>query len=100
MEKNEEQQNPFTRPGSIAAAAVIALIVVLGTTIGIVNATRNDEPEPTPTTNTSSATATTEPAVAGGTASICGLQGEELSEARLTSAPDATWDYQGTAAYP
>lgn len=101
MATEDDEQNPFTRPGFIAAAVVVALVVVLGIVIAIVNATRNDDPDPTPTSaaSSSSAAPTTDTPAAAGGASVCGLDGEVLSGS-LTSAPDVKWEYQGTVAYP
>lgn len=102
MATDENTQNPFTRPGFIVAAIVIALVVVLGLTLAIINATRADPPpEPQPTTT--AATATTEPTVAVTTKtssneSVCGLRAG--SDEVPASAPEALWEYQGTIAYP
>lgn len=97
---NEQQQSPFTRPGFIIAAIVVAIIVVLGIVVGI-NATR-DQASPSPTTEpTDVAAPTDEPSPVARGASVCGLDGEELGTARLTSAPAVDeWQYQGTVAYP
>lgn len=102
IDDENQTQSPFTRPGFIAAAIVIALIVVLGIVIGIANVVRDDntetEPSPAPATTTTAPTA--EPSeVAGGT-SVCGLEGVVAETARLSTAPDAEWEYQGTTAYP
>lgn len=100
----QEEQSPFTRPGFIVSAVVVALVLVLGAilgTVGIVNATR-DEPTAAPTTTTSEkgAAKPSEPAEepAGG-ASICGLEGEVL-EGTVEKAPAADWEFQGTVGYP
>lgn len=97
---NEQQQSPFTRPGFIIAAIVVAIIVVLGIVVGM-NATR-DQASPSPTTEpTDVAALTDEPSPVAGGPSVCGLDGEELGTARLTSAPAVDeWQYQGTVAYP
>lgn len=100
MATEDDEQNPFTRPGFIAATVVVALVVVLGIVIAIMNATRGNDPDPTPTSDaTTSAAPTTNTTAAAGGASVCGLGGEVLS-GTLTTAPDATWEYQGTVAYP
>lgn len=100
MSADEDERSPFTRPGFIASALVVALVVVLGIVIAIVNATRNDDPGATATagSSTSSAAATTATAAAE-SASVCGLAGEVLT-GTLTTAPEATWEYEGTTAYP
>lgn len=102
MATDDNEQNPFTRPGFIAAAVVVAIVVVLGIVIAIVNATRSDDPDPTkpsPTSPTTSAAPTSEPSDVAGGASVCGLEGEELA-GTLSTAPAADWAYQGTTAYP
>lgn len=99
MTTDDNEQNPFTRPGYIAAAVLVALVVVLGIVIAIVNATRADEPDPAPEPSpTTSAAPTSEPDVAG-SASVCGLKGKDLT-GTLSTAPEAEWAYQGTTAYP
>lgn len=103
MATDDNEQNPFTRPGFIAAAVLVALVVVLGIIIAIVSATRSDDPDPAPEPSspspTTSAAQTTEPSDVAGGASVCGLEGEELT-GTLSTAPDAEWAYQGTTAYP
>src|SRR5690606_1768692 len=97
---DNEEQSPFTRRGFVAATVVVAVIVVLGVVVGI-NATR-DQASPSPTTEpTDVAAPTAEPSPVAGGPSVCGLDGEELGTARLTSAPAVDeWQYQGTVAYP
>ncbi|WP_454044647.1 hypothetical protein [Cellulosimicrobium sp. Marseille-Q8652] len=101
MATDDNEQNPFTRPGFIAAAVVVALVVVLGIVIAIVNATRSDDPAPAPSSPspTMSAAPTSEPSDVADGASVCGLEGVELS-GTLSIAPEAEWAYQGTTAYP
>lgn len=101
MATDDDEQNPFTRPGFIAAAVVIALVVVLGIVLVVVNA-RDDDPGPTPTSSAStSAAPTTDTTAAAGGASVCGLDGAQLDTAQLTIAPAVDeWAFQGTAAYP
>lgn len=99
-ENNETSESPFTRPGFIVSAVVVALVLVLGAilgTVGIVNATR-DEPTVAPATTTSEEESEqpSEPAVG---ASICGLEGEVL-EGTVDEAPAAEWEFQGTIGYP
>lgn len=103
-ENNETNESPFTRPGFIVSAVVVAVVLVLGAilgTVGIVNATR-DEPTAVPATTTSEGKSEepSEPAegpAAG--ASICGLKGEAL-EGTVEEAPAAQWEFQGTIGYP
>lgn len=101
MAEDNEQQSPFTRPGFVAAAVIIALIVVLGLVIVIVNINRADpDPAPPSTPPTQPTTApTSDPSAVVGGESVCGLTGEVL-EGRLTAAPPAEWTYRGTVAAP
>lgn len=97
--EDNEKQSPFTRPSFIAAAGVVALIVVCAIILVIVNLSRgNPEPGPTSTSEPSSTTAPSTPA-ASGDESVCGLGGVELSGS-VTTAPAATWEYEGTTGYP
>ena len=102
MATDDDERGPFTRPGFIAAAVVVALVVVLGIVLVIVNARDEVVPGPTPSSSASASAAPTpnSTAVAGGE-SVCGLRGFEGEGARLTTAPDVDeWAYQGTTAYP
>jgi hypothetical protein len=99
-----EKKSPFTRPGFIVSAVVVALLLVLGAilgTVGILDATR-DEPAAAPTATTPEEKArqprevAQEPAAG---ASICGLNGEVL-EGTVDEAPAAEWEFQGTVGYP
>lgn len=98
---DDGQQNPFTRPGFIAAAVVIVVVVVLGIVLAIVNGTRDDEPGALPSSSPAgpSAAPTADTTEIPGGASVCGLGGEVLS-GTLTTAPVAEWQYHGTASYP
>lgn len=104
MATDESTQNPFTRPGFVAAAIVVALLVVLGVVIAIVNATRAEStPEPTPSASPASTTSSpSQPPEASPTdvaASICGLK-DDADAKPPAAAPEALWEYQGTTAYP
>ena len=103
MAEDNEEQSPFTRRGFVAATVVVALIVVLGLVIVIVNMNR-DDPDPAPTTSTSveptSAAPTSEPPEVAGGPSVCGLDGEELDTARLTTAPAVEQVVERPAAAP
>lgn len=102
MATDDDGRNPFTRPGFIAAAVVIALVVALGVVLVIVNSNDKDDPGPTPTSlATTSAAPTTDTTTAEGGESVCGLDGTDLETAQLTTAPAVDeWAFQGTAAYP
>lgn len=102
MAHDDATQSPFTRPGFIAAAVVIALVAVLGVILAVVNATKiGADPEPTSSASTLNNTETS-PTPTKDTndseASICKLEGE--SDEVPVSAPEALWEYQGTTAYP
>ncbi len=98
-ENQSESPSPFTRPGFIAAAIVVALIVVCGIILVVVNLAKGN-PDPTPTSTrggvSSSAPATP---TATGDASVCGLRGVELS-GTVSAAPETSWKYQDVLAYP
>lgn len=97
MTSDNSEKSPFTRPGFIAAAIVVALIVVCGIILAIVMFSRPADP-PQPTATSSAAPAPSPTAAAGGS-SVCGLEGVELT-GTVTQAPPTTWEYQGTTAYP
>ncbi|RRD28999.1 hypothetical protein [Actinomyces bowdenii] len=94
---------PFTRPGFIASALVVALVLVLGAVLGILRTAREEAAPPAGASTgdpVPAATAST-PGPEGAGASVCGLGGEALGPARLDAAPQVDrWDYQGTTAYP
>lgn len=98
-----EERSPFTRPGFIVAAVVVALIAVAGIVIAIVSAMGGDsEPDPaspSPSSSSPSAVPSPEPSADAGGASVCGLSGEELS-GTLSIAPETQWEYHDTMAYP
>lgn len=100
MATDDDERGPFTRPGFIAAAVVVALVVVLGIVLVVVNAGDEDDPGPTPTSSASTSAAPTPDttAVAGGE-SVCGLD-EEVLTGTVTVAPEAEWKFQGTIGYP
>lgn len=100
MADEENEQNPWTRPGFVAAAVVVAIVVVLGIVLAVVTATRDDEdPETSPTPSETRTAPTAEPTAAAGGASVCGLNGVETT-GTLSTAPAAEWAFQGTTAYP
>lgn len=100
MSTDDNQRNPFFRPMFVGAAVLVALVVVIGVVIAIMNAARVDDSErvaaPAPSPST---TPTSEPMDVEGGASVCGLDGIEMSNS-LSSTPEAEWAYQGTTAYP
>ena len=99
-ENQSESQSPFTRPGFIAAAIVVALIVVAGIVLVAVNVGKGD-PKAAPTSSASSTShgITSSPGPVSGDASVCGLRGVEFS-GTVSAAPETTWKYQDVLAYP
>jgi hypothetical protein len=97
--------NPYTRPGFLAAAALVIILAVVGVVLGIASLTRDDSNEstpPTPATTTPESQPSALPsdlASTSASSSICGLEGEILS-GTVTIAPTSGWDFQGTTAYP
>jgi len=96
---DEAPQNPFTRPGFIAAAVVVAIVLVLGVLVAVRTAGSDDVAAAPSTGADPSASVTPDPSEASGEASVCGLDGIEL-EGTVTAPPEAEWAYQGTIAYP
>ena len=98
---DENQQTPFAKPGFLISSVIVVLVVVAGVFLGIMNAAR-DEPESdaaTPAPSSATPTPTTEPVDIPSGNSVCNLAGESLS-GTLATAPEATWEYQDTLAYP
>jgi hypothetical protein len=107
---DQNAQSPFTRPGFVMAAVLIAIIVILGLVLAIVSATRDDDAptgtastspteeasssEPEPTT-TAAPPVLTKPAYL----STCGLEGFEPT-GTVTAAPEVEWALLGTTALP
>ena len=104
MMNEETEQSPFSRPGFIAAAIVVVLLVVLGVIVGVRGATRAPDAQaaaPVTVTKTPSPS-TTSPGAPSPTSS-----GDSTCQPRpavgggdLASAPEAAWKFQGTIAYP
>lgn len=98
--EGNETRNPYTRPGFIAAAGVVALIVVCAIVLIIVSLSRSvPEPAPTSLSGASANSASPSTLATSTDASVCGLGGVELS-GTVTTAPAATWAYEGTTGYP
>lgn len=96
---NTNETSPLRRPGFIASAVVVGIIILLGVGLAVSNlwSGRVEPPAPTtpPVVASPRATATT----AAPLASICGLPGYEPT-GTLTKAPTATWTLVGTTAAP
>lgn len=103
MAEDQDEQNPWTRSGFVAAAVVVAVVAVLGIVLAITTATGPDEeqatPEPSSTASDVVAGPEPSPPAPQDDGSVCGLAGEEL-EGTLPTAPEAQWQFQGTTAYP
>lgn len=103
MASDDDQRSAFTRPGFIAAAALVAVLVIAGIVIAVVvpGSGSSHQPQAAPTAPVSRPTspAGTATTPAGPTPSICGLPGTVLS-GTLTTVPKTTWKYQGVIAYP
>ncbi|WP_162933881.1 hypothetical protein [Actinomyces lilanjuaniae] len=102
-------RSPLTRPGFIAATALVVVIAVVAAALALANTMSSREG--TAAAGESASTEATgpveipPPSTAGpdhdGTQSVCGLEGEVLGTADLVEAPDVdSWDYQDTMAYP
>ncbi len=110
-EQSEKTPGPFSGPGFMAALVVVVIVVVLGIVLAVSalrkpSADPNPTGPPSPSASTSSAsTPAPTPSASGsassgaGGASVCGLGGEVMA-GKLTVAPAAVWEYQGTTAYP
>ncbi|MCB8043689.1 hypothetical protein JM654_04330 [Microbacterium oxydans] len=94
------QQSPFRRPGWIAAAVVVGLLIIAAAVVWIVSSvSSSDDPEPAPQPSGSSTSAPAPSEGAEGGSSICGLDLVEMS-GTLDKAPATTWEYAGTTPFP
>jgi hypothetical protein len=89
-----DEKSPWTQPGFIAAAAVVAIIVVLGLAIAITGGSDSASPSDAPA---GSAPPAVSPS-AGDSDSVCGL--DPGSQAIPTEAPKANWKLRGNVAVP
>lgn len=100
LDDETTQQSPFRRPGWIAAAVVVGLLIVAAVVVGIIGALApSDDPEPAPQPSESSTTAPAPSEGAAGGSSACGLEAVQMS-GTLDSAPATTWEYAGTTPFP
>lgn len=87
-----DDKSAWTRPGFIAAAAVIAIIVVLGLAAALSGGSKDDSENPArPPAGQPSAKANADE-------SVCGL--DPGSQAVPDSPPPAKWKLRGTVAVP
>lgn len=102
--EDSRTRSPFTTWYFIASAVAVGLVVVVAVVLAIINS-RDDggsaSPVPTQTSQTEAGAPSSTPqsSEAAGSTSICGLAGEDAATT-LTTAPEASWQYQGTTAYP
>lgn len=101
---NSTSPNPYTRPGFLAAAALVTVLAIVGVVLGIISLTRDDSDAAAP--SAPSALASSEPtpepsetAPPSTSSSVCGLEGE-VTSGTVTVAPETNWKYQSTTAYP
>jgi hypothetical protein len=92
------ENNPFTKPGFIIAAAlVVALIAATIVIFLLPKGQGNAQPAPAPAEPSSTSTASPS-ASAGAGKSVCGLPSSK--ETALGTAPKSKWDLLGTMAVP
>lgn len=97
---DETQRSPFRRPGWIAAAVVVGMLIVAGVVVWIVGAfSSSDDPGPAPKPSGSATSAPIPSEGAEGGSSVCGLDPVEMS-GTLDQAPTTSWDYAGTTSFP
>ncbi len=96
------ERSPWSRPGFIAAAGVVVILVLIAVGLGVRSA-RNvtaAAPSSTSSMSTQAPSATSTPTTApSGDESVCGLKGFE-STGTLVDAPTVEWAFEGTTAYP
>ncbi len=104
--EESEQRSPYSRPGFLAAALVVAVVAVLGIVLAVSGALRSDpgaastsSTSPPASPQSSAPAPSPTPSTSEDGASVCGLPGEVLA-GKLTSAPPAEWVFQGTTGYP
>lgn len=99
MANEDTEQSPWTRPGFVAAAIVVALVLILATVLGVGALRDNDEDLPSPTSPATAEPTPSQTADPSAEESVCGLDGVNL-DGSVTSPIPATWEFQGTIAYP
>lgn len=101
MADETEQTNPFKNRGFIVAAAVVAVLVIVGAVV-IINALGKPKDPSISSTQTPQPSASAAPpastADAGGV-SVCGLDTVKMS-GTLNAAPEAQWAYLDTITFP
>ena len=104
-EEEEGAASPFTRPGFIASALVVALVVILGIVVVVTHKGGGRTPATSATASSGGSDAAS--ADSSGSAppqeaesdSVCGLTGVVMN-GTVSQAPQAQWDYIGVFPYP
>lgn len=92
--------SPFTRPGFLVSAVLVALILVLGVIVAVRAASDRSSSTPPPASTSPAASTSSTPSTSNDpSASVCGLPAGS-DTAQLTTPPAVTWAFQGTIAYP
>lgn len=92
--------SPFTGPGFLVSAVLVALILVLGVVVAVRVAGNNDTTTPPPASTSPAATSSSTPGASNDpAASVCGIPAGPDTD-QLTTPPAVTWAFQGTIAYP
>jgi hypothetical protein len=89
-----DEKSPWVQPGFIAAAAVVALLVVLGIILAVTGGSGDSAAD----AGKSASPAGSAPNSPNANASVCGL--DAGSQAIPTDAPNAVWKLRGTVAVP
>ena len=98
MTESPQERNPFTRPGFVVAAALIALIVIGGIVLALSGAFTQPGDEEASSEPGQDATASPSPELAGGE-SVCGLEGVATSGSAETP-PTVEWTTVGNFPVP
>jgi hypothetical protein len=99
MSTNTTSESPWTRPGFLASSGVVALIIVLGIFLAVVNLTHSDGADQVAIRRSGSAASTTAGGDATPSPSICALPGLETRIGDLDFS-STVWRYGSTTAYP
>ncbi|MFC5931996.1 hypothetical protein D6T64_01615 [Cryobacterium melibiosiphilum] len=94
---NTEQRSPLSRPGFIAAAIVVGIIVLAAIIVLVTSLTRGSDDNAAQPTEDPSTSST--PSAEASDESVCGLDGFEDMNT-LTQAPENEWELVGTVAAP
>ncbi|WP_125778381.1 hypothetical protein [Antribacter gilvus] len=91
-------RSPMASRSFVIAGVAVGLIALTGIAVGIGVLTDDPDPSPSPSDTGPTATASAS-ATPAADASVCGLPGVEMT-GRLTTPPEATWEYMDVYAYP